>query len=108
MNEKPNEYADFNHKAEAAFSSIGVHADGGRSELSPVDKGMIGYVTMWTTAQGLTNMINNKIFNGYDERSKANRIQISVPHTAVMMFEEVENVNGSGELKFYCHNKDLW
>ncbi|MED1125464.1 hypothetical protein [Bacillus atrophaeus] len=108
MNEKHNEYADFNHKAEAFFSSIGIYADDGRPEPSPVGKGMIGYVTMWTTAQGLTNMISNKTFNGYEKRSKVNKIQISVPHTAVMMFEEVENVNGSGELKFYCHNKDLW
>lgn len=66
---------------------------------------MNGYVTMWTSALGLKNMINNKQFIGYSEKNKLNRIQISVPQTAIMTFE---NIGRYGELVFHCFKKDLW
>lgn len=67
---------------------------------------MNGYVTMWTSIQGFKNMVNNKQFTGCSEKSKLYRIQIEVPHTAVMTF--FENINNSEQVEFICYKKDLW
>lgn len=65
----------------------------------------MGNVTMWTSANGLNNMTNNKQFFGYSEKSRMNSIQISVPHTAIMT---LESMGRTGEIQFICFQKELW